>query len=79
MKLEFYCIEFCNFTYILSSHAAPMAFMVALRNFLFSFVEEKAEKFKETQRIMGVKDSANYLSWLLFVLLKCAFVKIYRC
>ncbi len=51
-----------------------MAFLIALRNFLYSFVEEKAEKFKETQRIMGVRDSAYVLSWALFLTAKCIFV-----
>ena len=53
-----------------------MVFMVALRNFLYNIVEEKAEKFKETQRIMGVKDSAYQLSWILYITLKSFIVNM---
>jgi ATP-binding cassette, subfamily A (ABC1), member 3 len=39
-------------------------------------VEEKAEKFKETQRIMGVREFAYFISWLSFIMMKCFIILI---
>lgn len=56
------------------SNLAPMVYLIAIRTFLYSAVEEKAERFKETLRIMGVSDAAYQFSWLLYLLLKCLIV-----
>ncbi|KRX07798.1 P-loop containing nucleoside triphosphate hydrolase [Pseudocohnilembus persalinus] len=47
-----------------------MSTLVFLRNFQFSFVNEKTEKYKETYKIMGMQQSAYFLSWLIFTFLK---------
>ena len=57
-------------TSLIHTHTASMVFMVVMRNFLYNIVEEKSEKYKETQRIMGVKDSAYQLSWISYLTLK---------
>jgi hypothetical protein len=51
-----------------------MVYLIAIRTFLYSAVEEKAERYKETLRIMGVSDGAYQFSWFLYLLFKCAFV-----
>ncbi|KAL4509467.1 hypothetical protein ABPG73_022683 [Tetrahymena malaccensis] len=44
----------------------PLSLSGFLRSFVFNFINEKSEKYKETQKIMGLKDSSYNLGWLIF-------------
>ncbi|EAR96798.2 transporter family ABC domain protein (macronuclear) [Tetrahymena thermophila SB210] len=44
----------------------PLSLSGFLRSFVFNFINEKSEKYKETQKIMGLKDISYNLGWLTF-------------
>ena len=43
----------------------PMSLNGVIRRFMINFVNEKSEKYKETQKIMGLRQSSYMVGWLL--------------
>ena len=48
----------------------PSALNSVLRKFMIEFVHEKSEKYKETHKIMGLRQSSYIIGWLLDTYLK---------
>ncbi|KAL4503253.1 hypothetical protein ABPG72_000859 [Tetrahymena utriculariae] len=44
----------------------PLSLSGFLRSFVYNFINEKSEKYKETQKIMGLKSLSYNLGWFIF-------------
>ncbi|KAL4455080.1 hypothetical protein ABPG74_006462 [Tetrahymena malaccensis] len=44
----------------------PLSLSGFLRSFVYNFINEKSEKYKETQKIMGLKSISYNLGWFIF-------------